>query len=212
MDPFEEDLEDYSWFHFAQSVKTLDNISIAEFPNAKQVSPNPTSSPDGNYIANYQGVFNKENELLIALSSFFIDNSGVAICFSTDSRFVKLSYIDGPERIFALDPTLFPDGTQTIPTIEPTPLPTSLTPTDQSAGFGLGLTPQLGELGLASITATGNPTTQPQTLTTPTGEIIDQPIGATLPEAGVNNWWSWNLAILILFLGGIICGTWCVIR
>lgn len=105
MEPFEKDLENYSWFHFAQTVKTSDNVSIAEFPNAKQVSPNPTSSPDGNYIANYQGIFNKENELLIALSSFFIDNSGVAICFSTDSKFVKLSYIDGPERIFALDPT-----------------------------------------------------------------------------------------------------------
>jgi hypothetical protein len=104
MEPFEKDLENYSWFHFAQNIKSINNTIIAEFPNAKQVSPNPTSSPDGNYIANYQGIFNKENELLIALSSFFIDNSGVAICFSIDSKFLKLSYIDGPERIFALDP------------------------------------------------------------------------------------------------------------
>ena len=57
------------------------------------------------FLVNYQGVFNKENELLITLSSFFIDNSGVAICFSNDSNFLKLSYLDGPERIFALDPT-----------------------------------------------------------------------------------------------------------
>ena len=120
MEPFEKDLENYHWFHFAQNVKTIDNNSIAEFPNAKQVSPNPTSSLDGNYIINYQGVFNKENELLIKLSSFFIDNSGVAICFSTDSKFVKISYIDGPERIFALDPTFILkriNNTETMGTI-----------------------------------------------------------------------------------------------
>jgi len=105
MQPVEKDLEQYSWFHMAQSIRNQDNTIIAEFPNAKGVSPNTISSPDGNFLVNYQGVFNKENELLITLSSFFIDNSGVAICFSNDSNFLKLSYLDGPERIFALDPT-----------------------------------------------------------------------------------------------------------
>jgi hypothetical protein len=37
-------------------------------------------------------------------SEYFIDNSGIAYCFSLDGNFLKLSYLDGPERIFALDP------------------------------------------------------------------------------------------------------------
>lgn len=102
--PVEEDLEKYSWLHMAQSIRTQNNTIIAEFPNAKGISPNTISSPDGNFLVNYQGIFNKENELLITLSSYFIDNSGIAYCFSNDSKFLKLSYIDGPERIFALDP------------------------------------------------------------------------------------------------------------
>ncbi|WP_111707240.1 toll/interleukin-1 receptor domain-containing protein [Lutibacter citreus] len=102
----ENDLEDYFKFHNAQTLKNQDSILVAEFPNAIGISPKSSSSSNGDYLVNYQGVFNKENELLITLSSYFIDNSGVAYCFSKDGKFFKLSYLDGPERIFALDPTI----------------------------------------------------------------------------------------------------------
>jgi hypothetical protein len=77
---------------------------VAKFPDSKGVAPNITTSPNGEFLVNYQGIFNKENELLITLRSYFIDNSGIAYCFSLDGNFLKLSYLDGPERIFALDP------------------------------------------------------------------------------------------------------------
>lgn len=122
---------------------------------------------------------------------------------------------DGSE--FRLDSDLFPDGENTIPaveipdtTFETTPK-AEVTPIDPTAKFGLGATTPLGELSLNSFTANGA-NNQPKTLTTPTGETIDQPIGATLPEAGASNWWSWNLAILILFLSAIIGGSWWVIK
>ena len=71
MQPVEKDLEQYSWFHMAQSIRNKDNTIIAEFPNAKGVSPNTISSPDGNFLVNYQGVFNKENDKLFIQPNFF---------------------------------------------------------------------------------------------------------------------------------------------
>jgi hypothetical protein len=52
--------------------------SVATPQKSRQISPNPN--------------FN------------FIDNPGIADCFSLDGNFLKLSYLDGLERIFALDP------------------------------------------------------------------------------------------------------------
>ena len=94
----------FTWFHFAQIIRDQKSAAVAEFPDAKGVAPIITQSPNGKFLVNYQGIFNRENELLITLRSYFIDNSGIAYCFSLDGNFLKLSYLDGLERIFALDP------------------------------------------------------------------------------------------------------------
>ena len=49
-------------------------------------------------------MFNANNDLLIRFDLDRIDNSGIAYCFSENSEFVKISYLDGPERIFSLNP------------------------------------------------------------------------------------------------------------
>ena len=92
------------WFHYAQTVRDRQDSLVAEFPEAKGVAQKIMTSPDGKFLVNYQGIFNNENETLVALGSYFFDNPGIAYCFSLDSKFLKLSYLDGPERIFALDP------------------------------------------------------------------------------------------------------------
>ncbi|WP_442846165.1 TIR domain-containing protein [Leeuwenhoekiella sp. H156] len=94
----------FTWFHFAQSLHSKDGAVIAQFPDAEGVKLESVESPDGNYFASYKAVFNKHGEQLIALDLDFIDNPGVAICFSTDSKYFKVSYLDGLERIFPLDP------------------------------------------------------------------------------------------------------------
>jgi|GEM_PF-2266293 len=96
--------DEFVWFHYAQTIRDKKDAVVAEFPDAKGVAPNITTSPNGKFLVNYQGIFNKENELLIFLRSYFIDNPGIAYCFSLDGNFLKLSYLDGLERIFALDP------------------------------------------------------------------------------------------------------------
>ena len=92
------------WFHYAQTIRDRQDRVVAEFPEAEGVTPKIMTSPNGKFLVNYQGIFNNENELLITLSIYFFDNPGIAYCFSLDSKFFKLSYLDGPERIFALDP------------------------------------------------------------------------------------------------------------
>jgi hypothetical protein len=104
MVPVVGEQDEFLWFHYAQTIHDRQGAVVAEFPDAKGVTPKITTSPNGKFLVNYQGVFNNDNELLITLSSFFIDNPGIAYCFSLDSRLFKLSYLDGPERIFALDP------------------------------------------------------------------------------------------------------------
>lgn len=96
--------DEFLWFHYAQVIRDKQDAVVAEFPDAKGVAPKITTSPSGKFLVNYQGIFNKENELLITLSSYFIDNPGIAYCFSLDGNFLKLSYLDGLERIFPLDP------------------------------------------------------------------------------------------------------------
>jgi hypothetical protein len=96
--------DEFTWFHYAQIIRDKQDVVVAEFPDAKGVSPKITTSPNGKFSANYQGIFNNEKELLITLSSYFIDNPGIAYCFSSDGNFLKLSYLDGLERIFTLDP------------------------------------------------------------------------------------------------------------
>ncbi|SDB43086.1 TIR domain-containing protein [Flavobacteriaceae bacterium MAR_2010_188] len=100
----EEMMDLFSWFHYKQTIYDFNHKPIIEFPNAKGADLTLTTSSDGRFSINYQGIFNAENELLIRLDIDMIDNPGIAYCFSTDNNFVKVSYLDGPERIFALDP------------------------------------------------------------------------------------------------------------
>lgn len=92
------------WFHYAQTIRDRHDRVVADFPAAKVVMVDIVTSPNKKFLVNYRGIFNSENELLITLNSYFIDNSGITYCFSLDGNFLKLSYPDGIERIFALDP------------------------------------------------------------------------------------------------------------
>ncbi len=92
------------WFHYAQVIKTIEEDVVTEFPDAKSIGLTAIESPDKTFLASYQGVFNAHNDLLIALNIDTIDNPGVALSFSKDSKFLKVSYLDGLQRIFALDP------------------------------------------------------------------------------------------------------------
>ena len=105
MVPYEADLNTDFWFHYAQAVKTTDGDLVAEFPMSGGLTADASyTSPDKEFFATYQGVFNAHNDLLITLDLDFIDNSGVNLSFSKDSKFLKVSYLDGLQRIFALDP------------------------------------------------------------------------------------------------------------
>ena len=55
-------------------------------------------------MASYRGLFNAQNELIITFNLDRIDNPGITLSFSEDSRFLKISYLDGIHRIFSLDP------------------------------------------------------------------------------------------------------------
>ena len=104
MVPVQEDADPDFWFHREQIIKSADGEIVTEFPDAKGLGLAAISSPDEKFLASYQGVFNAHNDLLIALNLDTIDNPGIALCFSKDSKFVKVSYLDGLQRIFALDP------------------------------------------------------------------------------------------------------------
>ncbi|KAA5824467.1 TIR domain-containing protein [Algibacter amylolyticus] len=102
MEPADSEAE-YS-FYKAQALKTTEHDIIAEFPEGKGMRLTNISSPDKAFFASYQGVFNAHNDLLIAFSIDTIDNPAITLCFSLDSKFVKVSYMDGVQRIFSLDP------------------------------------------------------------------------------------------------------------
>ena len=104
METEDEDASPDFWFHYAQVVKTIDDEFIAEFPDAKGTKLTAITSDDGAFLASYQGIFNAHNDLLITLNLDTIDNPGVALVFSKDSRFLKVSYLNGLQRIFSLDP------------------------------------------------------------------------------------------------------------
>jgi len=105
MVPVSESSDDnFTWFHYAQTVHDQNGDIIAEFPNATAITTDIVTSPGGNFLVSYQGIFNKNRELLIRLAAYFIDNPGIAYSFSLDQKYFKISYLDGPERIFALDP------------------------------------------------------------------------------------------------------------
>ncbi|MCB0461060.1 MAG: toll/interleukin-1 receptor domain-containing protein [Flavobacteriaceae bacterium] len=104
MVPADENSEPYAWFHFAHEIRDKDNNLVVEFPAAKGADLYTIKSPNEIYNLNYQGVFNAKNDLLIRFDLDRIDNSGIAYCFSENSEFIKISYLDGPERIFSLNP------------------------------------------------------------------------------------------------------------
>lgn len=92
------------WFHYAQEIKTIDNNVVTEFPDATGGRLDAITSPNKKFIASYNGIFNAHHDLLIKLDIDTIDNPGVNLCFSNDSKFIKVSYLDGLQRIFSLDP------------------------------------------------------------------------------------------------------------
>ena len=104
MIPADQSSEPFTWFHFAHEIRDKDNNLVVDFPPAKGVDLYTIKSPDEIYNLNYQGLFNANNDLLIRFDLDRIDNSGIAYCFSENSEFVKISYLDGPERIFSLNP------------------------------------------------------------------------------------------------------------
>ena len=104
MVPATADADSDFWFHYAQVIKTTEEKIVTEFPDAKGVGLTATASLDNTFLVSYQGVFNAHNDLLITLNIDTIDNPGVALSFSKDSKFLKVSYLNGLQRIFALDP------------------------------------------------------------------------------------------------------------
>lgn len=102
--PLDEEVSDMSVFHSNQKLFDKENNLIAEFPNAKGAIYDATLSPNGENSVSYKGIFNINGDQLISLNLDFTDNPGVAYCFSNDGEFLKVSYLDGLERIFALNP------------------------------------------------------------------------------------------------------------
>lgn len=103
MVPQDTQADPFTWFHFAHDTYLGDSL-LASFPDARGAGFERISNADGSFNLNYQGVFNTEGDLLVPLDLDIIDNPGIALCFSQDGRFAKVSYLDGVERIFGLDP------------------------------------------------------------------------------------------------------------
>lgn len=91
-------------FYKAQILKNAEKEMVTEFPDSKGMGLTDIPSPDKEFYAGYKGVFNAHKDLLIAFLIDTIDNPAISISFSKDSKFVKVGYIDGLQRIFALDP------------------------------------------------------------------------------------------------------------
>ncbi|WP_334113184.1 hypothetical protein [Paucihalobacter sp.] len=84
-----------------------------EFPDAIAADIPEIKTTDGKFSANYKGFFNAEKELLVRLDVDIIDNPGIAYCFSTDNQFFKVSYLDGVQRLFPLNPDVIIDRVNT---------------------------------------------------------------------------------------------------
>ena len=100
--------EDF-WFHYNQKIYNVDNSDVIEFPDAIGTDITAIETPNGQFLATYQGLFNSDNDLLIRLDLDIIDNPGIAYCFSNDGQFLKVSYLGGLERIFSLNPEFIID-------------------------------------------------------------------------------------------------------
>lgn len=108
-----ENRDNYFWFHYAQKVYALDTGKFVEFPDAIGADIPEIKTTDGKFSANYKGIFNAEKELLVRLDVDIIDNPGIAYCFSTDNQFFKVSYLDGVQRLFPLNPDVIIDRVNT---------------------------------------------------------------------------------------------------
>ena len=104
-EPHDEDF----WFHYNQKIYNVDNSDVIEFPDAIGSDITAIETPNGQFLAAYQGLFNSDNDLLIRLDLDIIDNPGIAYCFSNDGQFLKVSYLGGLERIFSLNPEFIID-------------------------------------------------------------------------------------------------------
>ena len=104
IEPADGDADADFSFNDAQVLKTLENEVVTEFPKAQGMILTAFASPNKAFLASYQGVFNAHNDLLITLNIDTIDTPGITLSFSKDSKFFKISYLDGLHRIFALDP------------------------------------------------------------------------------------------------------------
>ncbi|PKP24699.1 MAG: hypothetical protein CVU03_11155 [Bacteroidetes bacterium HGW-Bacteroidetes-2] len=99
-----ENRDPYFWFHYSQKIYALNAGEVMEFSDAIAADIVEIKTSDGQFSANYKGLFNAEKELLIRLDVDIIDNPGISLCFSTDNQFLKVSYLGGIQRIFALNP------------------------------------------------------------------------------------------------------------
>ena len=93
------------WFHDSQTIKNTEGEIVTEFLAGNGAGAmTAVTSPNNEFFVSYQGVFNSHNDLLITLNNDMVDNPGVISSFSEDSKFVKVSYLNGLQRLFALDP------------------------------------------------------------------------------------------------------------
>ena len=102
--PLEEGEDSDAFYRSKKLISIKDGEILAEFPDSKGFDLEAISSPDGMYLASYKGLFNAQNELIITFNLDRIDNPGITLAFSENSRFLKISYSDGAHRIFPLDP------------------------------------------------------------------------------------------------------------
>lgn len=104
MQPTTKDADPDNLFQYAQAIKTTkDDNLVAEFTDARGVDLTVILSPDKKFLASYQGLFNAQNDLLIAFDLNTIDTPEIFLSFSKDSKFIKISYAV-LQRVFALDP------------------------------------------------------------------------------------------------------------
>ncbi|WP_075350208.1 toll/interleukin-1 receptor domain-containing protein [Algoriphagus marinus] len=102
--PLEEGEDSDAFYRSKKLISLKTGEILAEFSDSKGFDLASISSPDGMYLASYRGLFNAENELIITFNLDRIDNPGITLAFSEDSKFLKISYSTGAHRIFPLDP------------------------------------------------------------------------------------------------------------
>jgi hypothetical protein len=104
LSPLEEGEDSDAFYRAKKLISIKTGETLAEFSDSKGFDLAAISSPDGMYLASYKGLFNAQNELIITFNLDRIDNPGITLAFSENSRFLKISYLDGAHRIFPLDP------------------------------------------------------------------------------------------------------------